>query len=111
MHFAVLHAAFETRGEYVGQHDERLFIHALRDVVEAAVGERDAYVFGLCAVHGVAQNPARLDAVARHASSAVVAGRAAGDAVDQNAISLLEASHAGSRLLDDPNTLLVSAPP
>ena len=45
----------EAGGQDVAQHHERVLVHALRDVVEAVVRERDADVLGLGAVDEVAE--------------------------------------------------------
>ena len=104
---AVEHAALEARRERVADHDERVLAHAL-DVarVEARVRVRDADVLGLGAVDRVAEDPAALDAVRRHATAAELARRARRDARDDDEVARLERAHGGPDGLDDADALV-----
>ena len=68
LYLAVEHAALEAGRQDVAQHDQRLFVGAAGDRVEAGVGVGRADVFGLRAVDLVAENPAAGRAVRVHAA-------------------------------------------
>src|SRR5690606_27946090 len=88
LYFAVQHTAFEACRQDVAQHDQGLLVHAFRDRIEAGVGMRDADIFGLRPVYGVAKNPAARRAMRIHAAPAIFAFAAGRDAGDQDTVAL-----------------------
>ena len=87
-------------GHDVREHDEGLLVDALGRVEERRVRERDAHVFGLGAVGGVAEDPAGLAAVREEAALAVVAVAAVADAGYQHCVADLVAHDARADAVD-----------
>ena len=103
---AIKHAAFEPRRQDVAQHDQRFFIGAGRNWVEAGIGMRGAHVFGLAAVDRVAQDPAAGGAMRKHALAAEFAFAAGADAGNQHAVARLERGHRRADQVDHADALV-----
>src|SRR6185503_18789939 len=98
--------------EDVGQHQDRLVADPGRDGVRRQIGERNPYVFGLCAVDLVPQDPSpTTEALARMTISAVAAGAARRDARHEHAVADLDAAHRVTDLDDGADRFVTEDPP
>ncbi|RYP46687.1 hypothetical protein DL770_011324 [Monosporascus sp. CRB-9-2] len=86
---AIEHTAFEPGRKDVRQHDQRLFIDARRQFVEAGLRMRNADVLGLHAVDAMSQDPAARFAMRVHATPAIRTFSARRNARDQHVITPL----------------------
>ena len=105
--------AAEAGRRDVGEEDDLLVGHAVRDRREVGLGRRDEEVLGLRAVDRVAEAPAAeglealavtaLAEVARQAGATLAARR---DRADEDALADLVAGDAGAELFDDADRLV-----
>ena len=111
-HAAGLRAREPGRGD-VGQQDDLLVGHVVRDLGQVGLGRRHEQVLGLRAVDRVAEPPAAdgleagpVAALGQVAGEAGVALAARGDGPDQHPLAGLVPGHAGAELLDDAHRLM-----
>ena len=97
---AVEHAAFEAGRQDIAQHDKRIFVRARWNVIETGIGEGNANKFRLGAVDLVAENPAAIDAMRVHATTAIVAFSAGRDARHDYAIAGVKRGDCRADLVD-----------
>ena len=62
-HIAVLHADFVAGGQHIAQKQGDFIVYIFRQRNQAVVCKRRAYIFGLCAVDHITQNPAAVAAM------------------------------------------------
>src|SRR5208283_848722 len=106
LYLSVQDTALKTSRQNIAKHHHGFFITAGREVVETAIGVRDAHVLGLSSVEGVAQDPAAVSTVGIHALSAEIALQACGHARDDDLVSNVKLRDAHADVLDYTDALV-----